>query len=152
MRRPPVSVRRPVRIALTVTGLAALAALPLRPAGAQARAQVVASPDASPASSVAKGERQLICRGGSIPSGWILVDDVKDATTCRGDNPAILNTFNVWAIEKYEGRPVGTLMDVCATAPTPKGWVLVDVYRDKATCGHPQESWGANVKRIRKGS
>jgi hypothetical protein len=112
--------------------------------------QVVSARDNSPASAVAKGERQLICRGGTIPTGWILVDDVKDQKSCGGENPAVLNTFNVWAIEKFDGRPAGTLMDVCAASPTPKGWVLVDVYRDKTTCGHPQDNWGANVKRIRK--
>jgi hypothetical protein len=115
-----------------------------------AKAQVVSSRDNSPATALVKGERQLICRGGSIPTGWILVDDVKDPKSCGGENPAVLNTFNVWAVEKFEGRPAGTQMDVCAATPTPKGWVLVDVYRDKTTCGHPADSWGANVKRIRK--
>lgn len=152
MRRPSLVVGRSARRAAWALLLATAAGLAARPAGAQSRPQVVSSPDASPASSISKGERQLICRGGSIPSGWILVDEAKDAKSCGGENPAVLNTYNVWAIEKYEGRPVGTLIDVCAATPTPKGWVLVDIYRDKSSCGHPQEGWTANVKRIRRAS
>mgnify|MGYP001810156306 CR=1 FL=1 len=152
MARPSAPIRLFARPVMAWTLFAAVGALVAQPAGAQSRPQVVSSADASPASAVAKGERQLICRGGSIPSGWILVDDAKDAASCGGSNPAVLNTFNVWAIEKYEGRPVGTVIDVCATTPTPKGWVLVDIYRDKSTCGHPQDNWGANVKRIRRAS
>lgn len=130
---------------LLLVGTPALAA-----AQGGGRSQTVTARDESPASALPKGERKLICRGGSIDAGWILVDDVKDPKSCGGDNPAVLNTFNVWVLEKFEGRPVGTQMDVCALTPIPKGWVLVDIFRDKTTCGHPQDSWGANVKRIRR--
>ncbi len=137
------------RLAFPIACLAAVA-LPSPAAAQQQKSTVVSSRDASPATPVSKGERQLICRGGTIPTGWILVDDVKDPKSCGGENPAVLNTYNVWAIEKYESQPSGAMIDVCAATPTPKGWVLVDIYRDKTRCGHPQDNWGANVKRIRK--
>jgi hypothetical protein len=113
---------------------------------------VIARDNASPAGgTIAKGERKLICRGAEIPAGFILIDDVKDKDQCGGENPAILNTNNVWVIEKHDAMPGGSIIDVCATAPIPKGWTLVDIYRDKAGCGHPSDLWAANVKRIRKG-
>lgn len=99
-----------------------------------------------------RGQRNIICRGGNIPAGWILVDDLRDPNSCGGSNPAVLNSYNVWAIEKYSDRPVGTVIEVCASAPTPPGWVLVDVYRNKDSCGHPPDLFTANVKRIRRAS
>jgi hypothetical protein len=99
-----------------------------------------------------RGQRNIICRGGNIPAGWILVDDLRDPNSCGGSNPTVLNSYNVWAIEKYSDRPVGTVIEVCASAPTPPGWVLVDVYRNRDSCGHPAEPFTANVKRIRRAS
>ncbi len=144
-----------VRAALLPALLVALAGLPAA-ASAQATAKagslVTAREGASPAGgTIAKGDRKLICRGAEVPSGWILVDDVKDPSTCGGENPAVLNQNNVWVIEKHEAMAAGALIDVCVTAPIPKGWSLVDIFRDKSKCGHPADLWAANVKRLRKG-
>ena len=95
-------------------------------------------------------DRQIICRGAAIPEGWILVDDVRSGEMCGGSNPAVLNLYNVWAIERYDNKPVGVTMNVCAVAPIPAGWVLEDVYRAKRHCGHPDDQFQANVKRIRR--
>lgn len=95
-------------------------------------------------------QRTIICRGAPIPSGWILANDMRDPSSCGGDNPAVLNAYNVWAIEKIEGRAPGTVIEVCASAPIPQGWVLVDVYRDRELCGHPDSPFVPNMKRIRK--
>lgn len=97
-----------------------------------------------------KGKRQIICRGAKIPAGWALVDDLRDPTQCDGTNPAAVKLYNVWAIEQLEGRASGTVVEICSSTPTPAGWSLVDVYRDKDRCGHPEELFSANVKRIRK--
>ena len=94
--------------------------------------------------------RQYVCRGAAIPAGFILTDDIRDRQMCGGSNTATLNAFNVWVIERYDRLPVNSTMDVCAAAPTPPGWVLVDIYRRKDRCGHPDGMFDANVKRIRR--
>ena len=95
-------------------------------------------------------QRQIICRGSVIPAGWILVDDLRDTSMCGGSNPQVVNSYNVWAIEKIDGTPVGSTLTVCASAQTPAGWSLVDVYRDKTVCGHPDDLFATNVKVIRR--
>ena len=97
-----------------------------------------------------KGKRQILCRGAKIPAGWILVDDLRDASQCDGNNTAAVKLYNVWAVEQYEGRPSGATLVVCASSPTPEGWSLQDVYRNKDLCGHPDDIFAMNVKRIRK--
>lgn len=94
--------------------------------------------------------RQYVCRGAAIPAGFVLTDDIRDRQMCGGNNPTTLNAFNVWVIERYTNRPVNSIMDVCAAAPIPPGWVLVDIYRRKDRCGHPDGMFDANVKRIRR--
>lgn len=96
------------------------------------------------------GSRDLVCRGATVPEGWILVDGVRDRGSCSGDNPAVLRTYNVWVIERFADRPVGTEIEVCAAAPTPSGWDLVDLYRRREICGQPEDAFDTNVKRIRR--
>ena len=112
--------------------------------GAQTGAQPGAQPKKSPR------QRQIICRGAPIPAGWILVDNLRDTSMCGGSNPDYVNAYNVWAIEKYAGAPPGSVIAVCAASPIPEGWSLVDVYRDKSVCGHPDDLFATNVKSIRK--
>jgi uncharacterized protein YbdZ (MbtH family) len=126
------------RLATVVTALT-LIALPL---GAQATGGGKAASK--------RPERSVVCRGAVVPAGWVLVDDLRDRNSCDGQNPAAVNAYNVWAIEKFQDRPVGTEIEVCAASPTPAGWVIVDVYRDKDACGHPSELFIANVKKIRR--
>lgn len=95
-------------------------------------------------------QRQIICRGAVIPAGWILVDNLRDTSMCGGSNPQYVNAYNVWAIEKYDGAAPGTQLTVCAASPTPAGWTLVDIYRDKSVCGHPDDLFATNVKVIRR--
>lgn len=141
--------RRPLAFALFGLGMCL--------AGAPAAAQ--SGSGTQPGTAVSKdrpanrgSNRTIVCRGAAIPSGWILVNDMRDPGSCGGDVPATLNAYNVWSIEKYDGRPVGTVIDVCAAAQTPPGWVIVDVYRDRDLCGHPDGLFTANVKRIRRAS
>ncbi|HVE78956.1 MAG TPA: hypothetical protein VNA89_08850 [Gemmatimonadaceae bacterium] len=117
---------------------------PAARAGAQAAA---AKPEVDPR---LRNERQLVCRGAIVPEGWILVDDTRDTSMCGGDNPSTVNRYNIWAIQRYNLLPVGTILNVCAVAQTPPGWVLIDIYRDRDACGHPDDPFAPNVKRIRR--
>ena len=94
--------------------------------------------------------RQYICRGAAVPDGFIVTDDIRDKQMCGGNNPTTLNAFNVWVIERYDRKAVNSTMDVCAAMPTPPGWVVVDVFRRKDRCGHPDGMFDVNVKRIRR--
>lgn len=95
-------------------------------------------------------QRQIVCAGATVPDGWIWVNDLRDLTICGGDRPGVERMYNVWVIERVENRPLGTVIDICAAAPTPSGWVLMDVFRSRLLCGHPDELYVANVKRIRR--
>lgn len=145
-----MSLRRPLTFVLIGLGLS----LAAPPAAAQGAARPASG---QPGTTVSKDrqsgprrERTIICRGAPIPTGWILVNDMRDPSSCGGENPATLNAYNVWSIERTEGRLSGTIIDACAGAQTPTGWTLVDVFRDRELCGHPEGPFVANVKRIRK--
>ena len=147
------------RSLVATLGLLALAAAPLGAQQAESRA-IPATGAARESSSTtnrrstpavsARRERQIICRGAAIPSGWVLVDDLRDHTMCEGSNPAIVNAYNVWAIERVDARPAGTTIQMCAAGETPEGWMVVDLYRDRELCGHPDDLWAVNVKKIRR--
>ena len=94
--------------------------------------------------------RQYVCRGATPPVGYIVTDDIRDRQMCGGVNTSTLNLYNVWVVERYDRHPVNATMDVCAASPTPPGWVMVDIYRRKDRCGHPDGMFEANVKRIRR--
>lgn len=135
---------------------AALMLVGVRPLEAQTppastqRQRIITAGARLPGAANAYANRQLICRGGRIPDGWVLVDDVRDPSQCEGSNPSALRLYNVWVIERYDDRMVGTVIDICAATPTPEGWELVDVYRAKELCGHPDSALVVNVKRIRR--
>ena len=133
---------------LAIGTASSLAAQPL-PATAN-RQRIIAAGARLPGAANAYANRQLICRGGSIPEGWVLVDDVRDPAQCEGANPSALRLYNVWVIERFDDRMVGTIIDICAATPIPDGWALVDVYRAKELCGHPDAALTVNVKRIRR--
>ncbi len=142
-----------------VSGLALAAVLALGSASSLAaqtpptstnRQRIIAAGARLPGAANAYANRQLICRGGAIPEGWVLVDDVRDPSQCEGSNPSALRLYNVWVIERYDDRMVGTVIDICAATPIPDGWALVDVYRAKELCGHPDAALTVNVKRIRR--
>ena len=112
--------------------------------------RIIAAGARLPGAANAYANRQLICRGGRIPEGWVLVDDVRDRSQCDGSKPSVLRLYNVWVLERFDDRMVGTVIDVCAATPIPEGWELVDVFRAKELCGHPDDALMVNVKRIRR--
>jgi hypothetical protein len=89
---------------------------------------------------------QSMCAGGAVPSGWILVNDQWNPTSCG--NPTSI-VYNVWIIDRYDDKPVGSVMSACAAAPTPSGWIIVNTQWNPTTCGHPT-SIVNNVKQIRR--
>ena len=125
---------------LTAATASAQATPPNRPPTQPIRAEAPTGDDS----------RQYVCRGATPPAGYIVTDDIRDRQMCGGTNPTTLNSYNVWVVERYDRLPVNSTMDVCAASPTPPGWVLVDVYRRKDRCGHPDGMFEANVKRIRR--
>jgi len=74
----------------------------------------------------------LVCAG-SVPPGWLKVDDRWDPTNC-GDPTVIVD--NVWTIETYYDKPVGYPMRVCA-GWRPYNWALLATRWDPTSCGHP---------------
>ena len=139
-------------LALAIPSSAAdlLAQTPSRPPGGPTPGGAIVRPAVPRRIENRKGERNIVCRGATLPDGWVVVDDMRDKTMCGGENPAVLNSYNVWAIERIDNRPTGATIDLCASTPTPEGWVLVDLFRIKDMCGHPSQLFMVNVKRNRR--
>jgi hypothetical protein len=129
-----------VALLFSVATASAQATPPSRPPAPAIRADAPTGDDS----------RQYICRGATPPAGYIVTDDIRDRQMCGGSNTTTLNSYNVWVVERYDRQPVNSTMDVCSASPTPPGWVMVDIYRRKDRCGHPDEMFEANVKRIRR--
>ena len=134
------SIGAVVALLLTAATASAQSTPPSRPPAQAIRADAPTGDDS----------RQYVCRGSTPLPGYIVTDDIRDRQMCGGTNPTTLNSYNVWVVERYDRHPVNAVMDVCAASPTPPGWVLVDVYRRKDRCGHPDGMFEANVKRIRR--
>ncbi|HKG93919.1 MAG TPA: hypothetical protein VKA84_18565 [Gemmatimonadaceae bacterium] len=96
------------------------------------------------------GTRQTVCRGATVPAGFVIVDYDRDRTRCGGDNIAALQAWNIVVIERYDNRSVDSTMEICAATPAPAGWVLIDIFRDNRRCGRPTDPFNANVKRVRR--
>ncbi len=79
-----------------------------------------------------RAETQTVCAG-SVPPGWIKIDDRWDPTKCG--NPVAV-TYNVWTIERYDNKPTGSVMTVCADV-VPSGWSLIEQKWDPMKCGKP---------------
>jgi len=86
-----------------------------------------------------------VCRDSRVPEGWIVVDERHDDSKC---GPNYTTIQNVWILEKYGDRKVGSIMDVCNFNPTPKGWVEIDHRHDSSACSPNMQ--GTNVKAIKR--
>lgn len=94
-----------------------------------------------------EGDRSVkICAGDPVPASYIWVDDRWDPSQCG--NPSSI-TYNVWTVEKYGDKPVGSTMSACDAAPTPTGWVKISDKWDPQRCGHPSSNI-KNVKTIKR--
>jgi hypothetical protein len=90
------------------------------------------SPALPPLSLAAISRTQNICAG-SLPPGWIKVNDVWNPTVC-GKPPTI--TYNVWIIEQLSDQPPGAVVYACK-GPLPSGWTVVATNWNPTVCGHP---------------
>lgn len=61
----------------------------------------------------ATGQVQDVCAG-SVPAGWIKVNDRWDPMACGKPSSII---YNVWTIERYSDKPVGSVMNTCFGTP-----------------------------------
>lgn len=77
-------------------------------------------------------ETQRICAG-QMPSGWLKISGQWDPTSCG--NPTTIFE-NVWFIEEYDNKPIGSIMTICAQ-PIPKGWVKISGSWNPTMCGSP---------------
>ena len=87
---------------------------------------------------------QNVCAG-SVPTGWIKINDAWNPTVCG--NPATI-TYNVWIIQQLSDQPPGAVVHACKGA-VPSGWAVVGTTWNPTVCGHPATNL-ANVMAIRR--
>jgi hypothetical protein len=108
------------------------------------------SPEAGATQTLASLSLDLVFRAqhvcaGSVPAGWIKIDDTWNPTVCG--NPATL-TYNVWTIQQLSDQPVGTVIYACS-ATVPTRWAIVGTVWNPTLCGHPAANQ-ANVMAIKR--
>ena len=87
---------------------------------------------------------QNVCAG-SVPSGWIKINDAWNPTVCG--NPATI-TYNVWTIQQLNDEPVGAVIHAC-TGTVPAGWAIVGTAWNPTVCGRPA-THQSNVMAIKR--
>jgi hypothetical protein len=88
-------------------------------------------------------ETKRVCAG-SIPSGWIKIDDSWDPGSCGQPSNVV---YNIWLIERYSKKPVGSTMEACK-GPVPTKWILVSTRAIPGIC-HPNGTFD-NVMTIKR--
>lgn len=89
-------------------------------------------------------QTQNVCAG-SLPPGWIKINDAWNPTVCG--NPARI-TYNVWTIQQFTDQPKGAIIHACSAA-VPSGWAIVGTTWNPTVCGHPN-SKQSNVMAIKR--
>jgi hypothetical protein len=89
-------------------------------------------------------QTQNVCSG-SVPTGWIKINDAWNPTVCG--NPTNI-TYNVWTIEQFIDQPVGAILHACR-GPVPPGWSIVGTGWNPTVCGHPTTNQ-PNVMAIKR--
>ena len=103
------------------------------------------APPLAPLSLGAILRTQNVCAGGSVPSGWIKINDAWNPTVC-GNPPTI--AYNVWTLQQLSDEPVGAVIHACK-GPVPPGWTLVGTAWNPTVCGHPATNQ-SNVMAIKR--
>lgn len=85
---------------------------------------------------------QNVCAG-SIPPGWIKINDAWNPTVCG--KPATI-TYNVWTIQRFSDEPAGVVIHACKGA-VPLGWAIAGTAWNPTMCGHPSTNQ-SNVMAI----
>jgi hypothetical protein len=89
-------------------------------------------------------QTQNICLG-SVPPGWIKINDAWNPTVCG--KPANI-AYNVWTIQRFTDQPVGAVIHACKGA-VPSGWAIVGTLWNPTVCGHPSSNQ-PNVMAIKR--
>jgi hypothetical protein len=89
-------------------------------------------------------QTQYVCAG-SLPPGWIKINDAWNPTVCG--NPTRI-AYNVWTIQQFADQPRGAIIHACSAA-VPSGWALVGTTWNPTVCGHPM-SKQSNVMAIKR--
>jgi hypothetical protein len=89
-------------------------------------------------------QTQNICAG-SVPPGWIKINDAWNPTVCG--NPARI-AYNVWTIQRFDDQPIGAIIHACK-GPVPSAWAIVGTLWNPTVCGHPATNQ-LNVMAIKR--
>jgi hypothetical protein len=89
-------------------------------------------------------QTQNVCAG-SVPPGWIKINDAWNPTVC-GKPTSI--AYNVWTIQRFTDLPMGAIIHACRGA-VPLGWAMVGTLWNPTVCGHPSANQ-PNVMAIKR--
>ncbi len=127
---------------------------PIGSAGLEASAGVAVNPPAAPPPEAPAAPVPLslgailrvqnVCAG-SVPPGWVKINDAWNPTVCG--NPTTL-TYNVWTIQQLSDQPLGASIYACKGV-VPLGWAMVDTTWNPTVCGHPATRQ-SNVMAIKR--
>ncbi len=102
------------------------------------------SPPLAPLSMGAILRTQNVCAG-SVPGGWIKINDAWNPTVCG--NPTNI-TYNVWIIQQFIDQPLGAIIQACK-GTVPSGWAIISTAWNPTVCGHPA-TVQSNVMAIKR--
>jgi hypothetical protein len=89
-------------------------------------------------------QTQNVCAG-SVPPGWIKINDAWNPTVCG--KPAVI-AYNVWTMQRFTDQPMGAIIYACRGA-APLGWTIVGTLWNPTVCGHPSANQ-PNVMAIKR--
>lgn len=91
-----------------------------------------------------------VCRTQAMRSGWIAIRYLKGGENCPAPTDAD-NQYNAAVIERYNLKPIGATMVICADQPIPRDWVREYNQDLRATCeGARVRDGAATVVMIRR--
>jgi hypothetical protein len=130
----------PITDATLEVSAGAATSLPLSPSPPQA----APPPSLAPLSLETILQTQNVCAG-SLPPGWIKINDAWNPTVCG--NPTRI-AYNVWTIQRFADQPMGAIIHACRGA-VPSGWAMVGTLWNPTVCGHPTTNQ-PNVMAIKR--
>jgi hypothetical protein len=94
--------------------------------------------------------QQSICWNSGIPSGWIQVDFYTSYSTCGNGGFGNPIQNNVWVIDSYYDKAIGSSMSVCGLQATPSGWETLRFETTGSQCYYGSSVPSNNIKIIRR--
>jgi hypothetical protein len=80
------------------------------------------------------------------PDGYYKTDDSLSPTSCGSPREP---TGNVCTYQRYDNKPIGTMLLICSGQPLAPGWLQIATSWDPNSCGRPDEST-QNVQTVRR--